>query len=110
MPMVVLVSTYPDVDTARKTARQVVDARLAACVNMVRASSIYRWESSVREEDEIVAVFKTSEACAARLKDAILAGHPYDVPELVELDARSSDAYMSWIEDSVIAGQSEGSQ
>ncbi len=101
MALAIILSTYPDMDTARGAARRAIESELAACVNMARISSIYRWKGEVVEEDEILALFKTTDKAAPKLKDAILESHPYDVPELVELDAESAGPYMDWVAGSV---------
>lgn len=101
MKLAILVSTYPDMDSAQGAAKRIVGAKLAACVNMARISSVYKWKGKVCDGDEIIAIFKTSTERVERLKDAILADHPYDIPELVKLDAESSGHYMDWITESV---------
>lgn len=101
MVLVMILSTYPNMDAARDAARRIVTEGLAACVNMAHISSIYKWEGKVRDGDEIIAIFKTTSEKTQKLRDAILSDHPYDIPELVSLDAESSGPYMDWVIDSV---------
>lgn len=99
--IVLLYTTWPDAETAETVGAEAVAERLAACVNILGAGrSIYRWQGAVERAVETVAVFKTTEACADRLRALILDRHPYETPAVVALpvDAgRSSPAYLAWI-------------
>jgi periplasmic divalent cation tolerance protein len=89
---------------ARKIASAVVDARLAACVNILNApvESVYRWKGKVESANEFLLVMKTTQARFARLRDAILDAHSYDVPEIIALPiVRGSAKYLDWIAESV---------
>jgi periplasmic divalent cation tolerance protein len=89
---------------ARKIASAVVDARLAACVNILNApvESVYRWKGKVESANEFLLVMKTTEARFARLRDVVLKAHSYDVPEIIALPiARGSAKYLDWIAESV---------
>jgi periplasmic divalent cation tolerance protein len=90
-------------DQARTIAAAVVEARLAACVNIVGGvASIYRWEGAVEEATESLLVIKTTRAALPRLTAAIDAVHPYETFELVALDvAGGSQPYLDWIAGSV---------
>jgi periplasmic divalent cation tolerance protein len=95
----VVLVTAPDVETAARIGRTLVEERLAACVNVVPGlRSIYRWEGRVEDEAEVLMLVKTEaarcRALAARVKDL----HPYDVPEVLELPAAGgSAAYIEWV-------------
>lgn len=95
----VVLSTAPDPDTARALARDLVEARLAACVNLVPgATSVYRWEGRVEEAAEVLMVLKTTAAALPALEGALRERHPYDVPECVALDpARVEPRYRAWL-------------
>lgn len=97
-PVVVLTTVGPDFD-AKQLARELVELRLAACVNIIeRVTSIYRWEGAVQEDGELLLVIKTVEATVGALRDALFARHPYDVPEFVVLPvSATSQAYGAWL-------------
>jgi periplasmic divalent cation tolerance protein len=103
MEVFVVLSTFPDPNKAAEVARALVDERLAACVNLVpTVRSIYRWQGSVADDTETLAVIKTTrdryDALAARLA----ALHPYEVPEMLALDvAAGHAAYLSWVSEQV---------
>ena len=97
-PVIVLTSVAANFD-ARPLARELVEQRLAACVNIVAGvTSIYRWKGQVEEEGEQLLVIKTLEANVDALRDALLARHPYEVPEFLVLPVTStSGAYGAWL-------------
>jgi|SRR5580692_10119299 periplasmic divalent cation tolerance protein len=100
---VVLVTCASRVE-ARKIARLVVAAKLAACANLVSApvESIYRWKGRVESAKEFLLVIKTTHARFPALREAILRAHSYDVPEIIALPVPAgSEKYLAWIADSV---------
>lgn len=97
-PVIVLTTVGANFDV-RPLARELVEQRLAACVNIVSGvTSIYRWQGGVEEEGEQLLVIKTIDANVDSLRDALLMQHPYDVPELIVLKiASTSEAYGAWL-------------
>ena len=95
----VVLATAPDVETAGRIARALVEERLAACVNVVPGlRSIYRWEGAVEEAAEVLLVAKTRAERAAALAARVRALHPYELPEVLELPAvGGSEAYLAWV-------------
>lgn len=100
----VILCAFPDEETARRTAAQLVEERLAACVNLLPgAQSIYRWQGAVETAAEVMAVIKTATARLPELEERLRALHPYEVPEILALDAASvSPAYQAWVLESVL--------
>src|SRR5712691_11463451 len=72
---------------ARRIARAAVDARLAACVNILPGAvqSIYRWKGKVESARERLLLIKTSRKSLAKLQATVERVHSYDVPEFVAL-------------------------
>jgi periplasmic divalent cation tolerance protein len=96
--LVVLVTT-PDVEAAAALARALVEARLAACGNVVPGlRSIYRWEGQVHDEPEALLILKTTSARFEALRDEVLRRHPAQVPEVLALPVVASSApYLAWL-------------
>lgn len=102
MKGMILISTYPDEASALNTARSAVESRLAACVSIAKIRSIYRWEGKVEDAEEYLALFKTTEDAATRLKEFIASSHPYTVPEIVSIAMDSvNERYMAWMVESI---------
>ena len=90
----------PDDDRARTLARALVDEGLAACVNVHGPmTSIYRWKGAVEEEPERQLVIKTARVRLPDIEARLRALHPYDVPELIVLNAQGGAAYGAWVVD-----------
>lgn len=91
--------TFPDAARAEALARDLVGARLAACVNVLpTAVSVYRWDGAVLREPEAVAVAKTTAARLDALVAFVVERHPYDVPCVVAYPAvGGSAAYLDWV-------------
>jgi periplasmic divalent cation tolerance protein len=97
-----VLTTLPDADIAAKLARNLVEARLAACVNILPScQSIYRWQGKVHEEGEIPLVIKTTVALYPAVETYLRQNHPYDLPEIIVLDiAQGLPEYLRWIAES----------
>ena len=95
----IVLTTLDDVERAKQLARQLVELRLAACVNLVEhVHSVYRWQGEIEIADEVLLIIKTAVERIPTLKETILQLHPYQVPEFAVLDLTdSSDAYLSWL-------------
>lgn len=88
---------------ARKIARHLVEARLAACVNISQAiQSIYRWEGKLEDEREFLLLIKTTRDLFPGVRKAILKIHSYKNPEIICLPiVDGSPEYLNWIGESV---------
>ena len=71
---------------AADLASELVEERLAACVNVVDCESIYRWEGAVHEDDEAILLAKTSEGAFNALVERAVELHPYEVPCVERFD------------------------
>ena len=103
MKPVIIISTYPDQKQLKKTANEMVKKRLAACVNISKISSIYAWKGKIENSSEYLALFKTTNKNKTALKNAIKKSHPYDVPEIAEIEvSKINQPYLKWLVDSTI--------
>ena len=79
-----VLTNVPDLECAQLVARTLVEARLAACVNLLPAvHSISRWQGQIEEATEITLLIKTTSQQIDSLQKAIVKLHPYDVPEII---------------------------
>lgn len=104
MSVLVIFSTFPDGDTARKIADELVTEKLAACANLLPPmQSIYRWKGAVERAEEVLVIFKTTSTQYPTFEAKLKSLHPYDVPEIIAMPVTAgSMAYLSWVADSCI--------
>lgn len=95
----VVLSTFPDLESAEHMATILVEEHLAACVNLVPGlTSIYRWQGTLRREPECLLLIKTTAARFIQVRERIRALHPYEVPEIIALPIRDGDpVYLNWL-------------
>ena len=102
--MVLLVfCTFPDADTAAAVTKTLVGEKLIACGTILPgARSIYEWEGKMEDTSEILVLFKTAGPAYAKLEKRLLKLHPYDMPEIVALEAgAASKGYAAWVASAV---------
>ena len=92
-------STFPDIETARRIARELVTDKFAACANIIPAiESIYRWQGKIEQGNETLVLFKTTAARSAAFQEKLKSLHPYDVPEIIFLRVEEgSPEYLGWV-------------
>lgn len=96
--VVILVTTSSE-EEAKKIATALVDARLAACANIVKwVQSVFRWQGKVEDEPETLMIIKSVagklDALIAKVKEL----HSYDVPEVIALPIVGGSAeYLTWV-------------
>ncbi|RJG07308.1 divalent-cation tolerance protein CutA [Noviherbaspirillum cavernae] len=96
---ILVLTNVPDAAAARTIARELVELRLAACVNILPAvQSIYHWQGEVEEATEVTLLVKTVQSRYAALEAAIKAAHAYDVPEIIAVPIVGGlPRYLDWI-------------
>ena len=101
---VVVFTTFPDQNTARRVVRTLVEERLIACGNLVPGvESIYRWKGEVESTGEVFAVLKTEQDRYTALEGRLKELHPYEVPECIMLRVRDGlPGYLQWVTECVI--------
>jgi periplasmic divalent cation tolerance protein len=96
---VILISTFSDEKSLIDLSRTLVmEKRICACVNYTMVQSTYIWNSSLQQEKEYLAFFKTTSDHVEKLKTEIENNHPYDVPEIVVINmSHVSSDYFNWM-------------
>ena len=97
--VLLVLCTVPDREVGQRLARELVEARLAACVNIVPGiHSTYRWQGAVESGQEALVLIKTTSDRFVELRDWIRAWHSYELPEVIAVDvAAGLPAYLDWV-------------
>lgn len=100
---IVIFCSCSNADEARRIARNLVESRLAACVNILSSiESIYRWQGQVETAQEILLFIKTTAERFPELQERIIHLHSYETPEIVALPVSTGlDKYLAWLRESV---------
>jgi periplasmic divalent cation tolerance protein len=97
--MLIVMTTVPDARSGEELASKLVDARLAACVQVLPAMmSVYVWEGDVHRETEHLLLIKTLPEKWPAVREFITANHSYDVPEIVAIKTEAvAEPYRKWL-------------
>src|SRR4029077_10076110 len=100
--VLIVFCTFPDMDTAGKAVRELVEQRLAACGNIVpEVHSVYRWKGEVESSAEVLAILKLDAACYSEFESKLQSLHPYDVPEIIAIPiGKGLPEYLNWVKES----------
>jgi periplasmic divalent cation tolerance protein len=91
--------TFPEADTARRIAREMVSLQLAACGNVIpQIHSVYRWEGKIESADEALGIFKLPATHYLEFEAKLRALHPYDIPEIISCRIdQGLPEYLRWV-------------
>jgi periplasmic divalent cation tolerance protein len=103
--VILVLCTFPNLESARQVGTFLVETQLAACVNLIPGvHSIYRWQNQVESAQEVQGLFKTTRPCLTALEQALIERHPYDTPEIVAISPETvGSRYAEWVKQSVNA-------
>lgn len=98
--MVIVISTFSDMDTAKSISTDIIQEKLAACASVTQVSSIYTWKGDVEDTQEFMVLYKTATERVDHLVQYIKKHHPYETPEILQIPAESvNDSYTEWLLD-----------
>lgn len=94
--------TAPSEDMAAAIARALVEAKLAACANIMKSiRSIYSWQGNVQDDQEVLMIIKTRMDLLDGVKTKVKELHSYEVPEIIALPiVAGSEDYLKWLRES----------
>ncbi|WP_088348834.1 MULTISPECIES: divalent-cation tolerance protein CutA [Rhodomicrobium] len=92
-------TTFPSEADAKSVGRALVEARLAACVNLLPGViAIFRWQDRLEEAAETGMIVKTTQGRAAEALAEIKRLHPYETPARLLLPVAGGGAdFLRWI-------------
>jgi|TARA_B100001996_G_scaffold132175_1_gene100507 periplasmic divalent cation tolerance protein len=76
----------------------IIDSNLAACVDIKRTNSVFRWEGEIQNIAEWEIQMKTSESNKSELISRIKSEHSYDVPQIIWWTVQSTKEYYDWVQ------------
>src|SRR5678809_495489 len=99
MTALLVLTNLPDRAAAERLADNLVEKRLAACVNILApCRSVYRWKGTLQHDEEHPMLIKTTLERYPALEAAIRTGHPYELPEIIAVTIeRGLPAYLNWV-------------
>jgi periplasmic divalent cation tolerance protein len=97
---IVVLTTVTNTEEAETLARKIIEAQLAACVQILPPmKSVYFWKDEIQTDSEYLLLIKTLTKKYDELEKFIQTNHSYDVPEIVALSAEKVSAtYLGWME------------
>jgi periplasmic divalent cation tolerance protein len=98
MEAILIYTTFPDWESARKIIRELLERKLIVCANLREHEAIYWWEGKIEEGKEIGAIMKTEVSRWKQVRDLIRELHPYDVPMIARVDLdKLNREYSEWM-------------
>jgi len=96
--MVLVYITINNIDQARILARNLLEKKLVACINIIPAiESLYVWDGAVVQDNEVIMIAKTLASRYDALQAAIVAQHPYQVPCILKIDAEAGTPFFGFV-------------
>ena len=99
MSILLVLTNLPDRAAAERLGDMLIEKQLAACVNILApCRSVYRWQGAVQHDEEHPMLIKTTAERYQALEQAIRAGHPYELPEIIAVPVeRGLPEYLQWV-------------
>jgi periplasmic divalent cation tolerance protein len=99
---VIIQSSFPDIKSAKKLSKILLEKKLAACIHLQKIESLYIWQENIENAKEISVSIKTSAANFSKIEKIIKQNHPYKIPQIFAVEMlKLSTSYQSWIETNI---------
>ncbi|WP_251358797.1 divalent-cation tolerance protein CutA [Kangiella sp. TOML190] len=97
------ISTAPEQAIAESLARQLVERKLAACVNLIpQVSSVYAWQGAIEKTQEVILLIKSTAEQFTAIEELLTKQHPYEIPELISCNIEQlSASYGQWLQTNI---------
>ena len=94
-----IITTFPNKEAAKQTAKRLVENRLAACVQIVPIESVYLWQDEICDENEVMLLIKSQTRLFDKIAGAIKGNHTFEVPEIIQIPITDGlPEYLKWID------------
>jgi periplasmic divalent cation tolerance protein len=107
MSIFIALVACPSQEVASTLAKSLVDAQLAACVQVLpEMQSVYRWKGEVCIDREVLLIVKSASHLIENVREFIESNHPYEVPEFVVISpTHVSEKYGAWLMENVLTSR-----
>ena len=97
--MIMVISTFPSMKTARKALKNLVTKGLAPCTSIIKIEgSIYKWKGKLMEEKEFMVMVKAEDGNYKRIENELKKAHPYEVQEIIAFKITNANKdYIDWV-------------
>jgi len=101
---IIIFCTISSPDDAKKIAKEIVQKKLVACVNIIEGlTSIYEWKNKLCDEKECLMIMKTRNSLFSEIKKEISGLHPYEVPEIISVPISNGlESFLGWIKQNTL--------
>lgn len=95
--MILILSTFPNKEEARRIGRELLNEKLIACYNLLPIESAYWWKGKIEEANEVLMIIKAKNF--DKIEEFIIEHHSYDTPEVIAIGPdKVSSKYLKWVE------------
>lgn len=100
---IVVFITAPSREEADKVSRELLNKKLAACVNIVAGmDSLFWWKAKIDRAREVLLIVKSKKSKLGKIIKTVKSNHSYDVPEIIALPVIGGyKPYLDWVNESV---------
>lgn len=88
---------FPDESSAKNVGQQLIENKLAACVQYLPVNSNFIWNKQFEQTAEIVLIAKTLKSAQKKLRKAVRKIHPYELPCIAHWEVKVNKAYYEWV-------------
>ncbi|MFZ9610861.1 MAG: divalent-cation tolerance protein CutA [Methylococcales bacterium] len=96
----IIFCTFPDKEIAESIAHLLLNAHLAACINILpNITSVYRWQDQIKSTQEYILIIKARKSYYERIETFLKNHHPYELPEIIAVSIENGlPEYLRWID------------
>jgi periplasmic divalent cation tolerance protein len=95
--MIIMYTTVASTDQANELAKNVIESKLAVCVNVMSPhQAIYLEQNTLKNVTEIGLLIKIIEDNYEFAYEAIKSWHPYEIPAILSWPVEANQAYSVW--------------
>jgi len=95
---IIVETTYPNLASAKKLGKLLLEKKLAACVQFLPIKSMYFWQGKIENSSEILVLIKSENSLYNEIEKTIKEHHDYEIPQILCIDVKQgSTPYLKWI-------------